>query len=116
VPFAAGAVYSTVEDMYLWDRAMFTESVLKKASWDKMFTPFLGSYGYGWRIDTIFNRKRIHHGGGHVGFQAHMARYVDDDACIIILTNMMPVALIEIDRDLAAILFGKSYGLPKVEK
>jgi len=113
VTFAAGALYSTVEDLYLWDRALYTEKILKKISLDKMFTPFKGGYGYGWIIDTAFNRKRIHHAGGHMGFQANISRFVDDDVCIIILSNMLPVEMRNIDKDLTAIVFGEKYELPK---
>jgi CubicO group peptidase (beta-lactamase class C family) len=47
-PYAAGALYSTVGDMLLWDQALYTEKVLKKTSLEKMFTPFKENYGFGW--------------------------------------------------------------------
>ena len=112
IPHAAGALYSTVEDLYLWDRALYTEKILKKTSLDKMFTPFKGNYGYGWRIDTLFGRKRIHHGGSIFGFQGHIARYVDDNTFIVFLCNQRPLNTKKISKDLAAIVFGEAYELP----
>ncbi len=107
VTFSAGGLYSTVEDMYIWDRALYTEKILKKSSFDKMFTPFKGNYGYGWRIDKILNHECIHHAGGHYGFQANIARYVDDDVCVIILSNMVPIRTRILLKDLTALVFGE---------
>ncbi len=112
-PHAGGALYSTVEDMFLWDRALYTEKILKKSSLDRMFTPFKGNYGYGWIIDSIFGHKRIQHGGSIVGgFQSHIARYVDDDVLIVLLCNQQPTNIRKISEDLAAIVFGQTYKLP----
>ena len=64
-PGAAGALYSTVEDMFLWDRALYTDKLLGKKYRDLMFTPNRdvpevkaaggrahSNYGYGWQIYT----------------------------------------------------------------
>ena len=51
-PYAAGSLYSTVEDLYKWDQALYTEKVLSEASKQRMFTPGLSDYGYGWEIGT----------------------------------------------------------------
>ena len=81
-----------------------------------MFTPFKGNYGYGWRIDTIFGHKRIHHGGNIFGFQTHIARYVDDNTFIVFLCNQRPINTKKISEDLAAIVFGEKYKLPQEGK
>ena len=39
-PYAAGGIYSSVEDLYLWDQVLYTERLLKKESIDKMFLPY----------------------------------------------------------------------------
>src|SRR5260370_7489447 len=67
--YAAGAVYSTVEDLYRWDQALYGTAVLSEASKEKMFTPFLEGYAYGWNVRTIpagepeAGKKEIGHGG-----------------------------------------------------
>lgn len=116
IPHGAGALYSTVEDLYIWDRALYTEKLINKSSLDKIFTPFKGKYGYGWGIRTLFNRNRISHGGGIDGFRTDISRWVDDDACIIVLSNLENAPAGKISRDLAAILFGENYELPKERK
>ena len=105
-PGAAGALYSTVEDMFLWDRALYTDQLLEKKYLDLMFTPNRdvpevkaaggrpqSNYGYGWQIYsrshpvTKRRTKIINHGGAINGFRAMENRLVDDDAFVIILCN-----------------------------
>jgi CubicO group peptidase (beta-lactamase class C family) len=64
IPHAAGALYSTVEDLYLWDQALYTEKLISKKSFDAMFTPVKNDYGYGWGIGKQYGLTRIAHGGG----------------------------------------------------
>lgn len=116
IPHAAGALYSTVEDLYKWDRALHTDKLLSRESMNKMFTPFLNNYAYGWNISELFGRKLISHGGGINGFVTYIARFPDDDACILVLSNLTASRTGQIYRDLAAILFGEQYELPKEKK
>lgn len=107
IPYSAGSLYSTVEDLYKWDRALYTEKVLSNQSKEQMFTPFLNNYAYGWFVTSLFGHKIITHNGGINGFATHLARFPDDDACVIVLSNMPTRALAELSRGLEAILFGK---------
>ena len=121
IPYAAGALYSTVEDLYLWDRALYTEKLVKKSSLDRMFTPFVETesgaikahYAYGWNVLSLFDRKVITHSGGINGFRQQIARYVDDDVCIVVLSNIETAPVDKISMDLAAIVFGEEYEVPK---
>lgn len=112
IPIGGGALYSTVEDLYLWDRALYTEKLVKRATLEKIFTPFKNSYGYAWLIIDLFKHKRITHGGSIQGFLSDVSRYVDDDLCIIVLSNFDHAPMGRIARDLAAIAFGEKYELP----
>ncbi len=116
IPHAAGALYSTAEDLYTWDRALHTDKLLSRESLDKMFTPFLNNYAYGWNVSELFGHKLISHGGGINGFVTHIACFPQDDACIVILCNLTASRTGQIYRDLAAILFGEQYELPKEKK
>lgn len=94
-PGAAGALYSTVEDMFLWDRALYTDKLLEKRFRDLMFSPNKdvpevkaaggrprSVYGYGWQIyarthpNTKRRTKVINHGGAILGFRAMENRLV----------------------------------------
>jgi CubicO group peptidase (beta-lactamase class C family) len=91
IPYAAGALYSTVEDMYRWDQALYTEQLVPQALLGRMFTSFadspLGGYGYGWFITRQHNRPVVRHGGGGDGFITLIERYPDDRVTIIVLCN-----------------------------
>ena len=110
----ATGIYSTAEDLYLFDRALYTEKLLDGQSLGKAFTPPEGRrYGYGWVIAERFGHRMIWHDGSTLGFQSYMARFPDDDACIIILSNYIHAPMSSIQKDLTAILFGEPYSLPK---
>src|SRR5438094_8859993 len=50
IPYAAGSLYSTVEDLYLWDQALYGEKILSAQSKELMLIPNLNNYGYGFVI------------------------------------------------------------------
>lgn len=91
VPYAAGALYSTVEDLYRWDQALYGERLISQELLDVMFTPFarspIGDFGYGWIISTEGGRSFVRHGGGGDGFTSLIARYPDGRVTIILLSN-----------------------------
>ena len=87
LPHAAGALYSTVRDLYLWDRALYTEKVVSKKSYDSMTRVVRRDYGYGLGLAPAFNRKQVAHGGGIHGFSSWIGRFPDDDAVVIVLSN-----------------------------
>jgi len=113
-PVGGGSLYSTIEDMYLWDRALYTEKLVKRGTLDKIFTPFKDNYAYGWHVESLFNRKLINHTGGIQGFRALIQRFEDEDVCIIVLSNLESADRQAMTRDLAAIVFGEKYEVPKV--
>ncbi len=116
--YSAGAIFSTVTDMYKWDRALYTEQLISQEHLDEMFTPGLGNYGYGWYVETMDVCGETHnlmwHWGSYLGYHGFIGRLVDDDVFIIMLQNttspdlynsaiLMPKA-----RDVAEIIFGNN--------
>jgi CubicO group peptidase (beta-lactamase class C family) len=85
---AAGSLYSTVEDMYRWDQALYTEQLIPRPLLDEMFTPFHYGYAYGWRVRREGQRRVISHPGFITGFSNYIARYPDERVTIIILSNL----------------------------
>lgn len=92
IPHAAGALYSTVEDLYLWDQALYTERLVRQKTLDAVFTPFKSNYGYGFTIDKRFGLKNITHGGAINGFTTFISRFPDERATVIVLNNIDTVA------------------------
>ena len=112
IPYAAGGLYSTVEDFYRWDQALYTDKLIPKNLRDKMFTPFampkkggLG-YGYGWGIGKEGTHPIVSHEGEINGFHSVIARYPNDKIVIIILGNRQDMNLFEMRTQIAKIVFG----------
>jgi len=112
IPYAAGSLYSTTEDLYTWDRILYTDKILTKKSKGLMFTPYIAYYGYGWFVAEKNRHKNYSHSGGINGFVCNIARYVDDDAFIAVLANREKAQEGVIAGALNAILFGHPYDPP----
>jgi CubicO group peptidase (beta-lactamase class C family) len=120
LPYSAGALYSTVEDLYLWDQALYTDRLLAPQSKERMFQPGLSNYGYGWFIDqtTIpgLDRKvpRVAHGGGINGFSTLLTRLTGERHLIVLLSNTPGRSrLAQINDGAMAILYGQEPPPPK---
>ena len=58
VPFGAGAIYSTVKDMYQWHLGLQSYKIVEKNLMEKAYTSCaLHNYGYGWQIDSVYGKK-----------------------------------------------------------
>jgi CubicO group peptidase (beta-lactamase class C family) len=112
ISYSAGGLYSTVEDLYRWDRALDSEKLVSRRSLEQMFTPYRDGSGFGWMILKEFGRKALKRGGRVNGFSASIRRYPDDDACVIVLSNLESADAERISHDLAAILWSEHYDLP----
>ena len=88
IPHGAGALYSTVEDMYRWDQGLFGGKLISQKSLDVMLTVVKEFYGYGIGVDTQFKLRRVGHGGGINGFNTYMARFPAERATFIVLSNL----------------------------
>lgn len=85
---SAGEIYSTVEDLYRWEEALYAGKIINKQSLKEMFTPNLSDYGYGWFIDeSNKGNKIISHGGNLSGYTSYVERNFSKKYLIIILSN-----------------------------
>jgi len=86
-----GNVYSSVEDLYKWDQALYTEKLVEKSTFQEAITPGklnngeATKYGFGWFINE--RGKIVSHTGGWVGFGSIIIRYIDKNQTIIVLDN-----------------------------
>ncbi len=108
IAYSAGSLYSTVEDLYKWERAITTGKLLKPASWQAVFTPVKNNYGYGWGIDTLYGTKMTAHSGGIHGFSSFMLRFPAEELTVIAIDNASH-GTGKLARDLAAVALGKPY-------
>ena len=110
-----GNVYASVEDLLIWDQALYAEKLVKASRLREAFTPVkLNSgatypYGFGWSVEE--EGKVLAHTGGWVGFRTLIVRDIDKKQTLIVLTNGTNAAggLI---RD---ILKGEPVRLPKTQ-
>lgn len=96
IPHAAGAMYSTTEDLLRWERALFGGKVLKPASLRKMITPYKDNYALGLIVRSSNGRPSIGHGGGIEGFNTTLRYFPDDQLTIVVLANLNGGAFEEI--------------------
>lgn len=108
--FSAGAIYSTVEDLFKWQKALQSFSILSKESMDKMLSPNFSRYGYGFGILklTIENDKTITlygHEGEISGYRSLIHIIKEDNSSIILLDNNQNTTLFSIASDIRNILY-----------
>jgi CubicO group peptidase (beta-lactamase class C family) len=93
---ADGSLYFSVLDLAKWDAALYGEKLLKRSSFDLMWTPAKlkdGSpnkdgYGFGWFIENRGGHRVVSHDGAWQGFETTIARYVDDRLTVVVLSNL----------------------------
>jgi CubicO group peptidase (beta-lactamase class C family) len=121
IPYAAGSLYSTVEDLYLWDQALYTTKLLSEKSMESLFKSYISfgdeSYGYGWFLseEKIGDKqyKIVEHGGGINGFNTIISRVPADKNLVVLLNNTGGTILGEMNEAIRAILYNQTYSAPK---
>ncbi|WPU98815.1 serine hydrolase domain-containing protein [Mucilaginibacter sp. cycad4] len=115
-PVGDKGIYSTVGDLFLFDRALRAGLLLKPATLDSAYVPRNPmvhghfSYGYGWRTFTAPGEEVIYHTGWWHGFRHIYLRDMKHDITIVLLTNLANGSLLKLDD-----LF-KTAGMPVVRK
>jgi CubicO group peptidase (beta-lactamase class C family) len=119
IPYAAGSMYSTVEDLYLWDQALYTDKVLSAQSKELMYKPFLENYAYGWVVRNASFKVNdqpvqvIAHGGGINGFTTIITRFPKEKNLIVILDNTSS-SVNKLSDTIAKVLYNEPYEAPKM--
>jgi CubicO group peptidase (beta-lactamase class C family) len=116
IPYSAGALYSTTEDLLRWEQGLFGGKFLSKESLSKMITPYKSNYSLGLMIRTYNGHRVIQHGGGIQGFVTQLAYYPDDKITVAVLSNVNCPAPPYLAIELAAITLGEKVQLPPALK
>ncbi len=95
-----GGVYSSLNDLARWDRALERHTLLSEAEMKPAITPVKvgnsrvrepdgspAQYGFGWFLNSYKDHRRMWHYGETVGFRTTVQRFVDDKLTIIVLCN-----------------------------
>ena len=119
-PYSAGALYSTAQDLYKWDQALYTEAILPRSALALMWTEVTSNYGYGWMVSTptsaskppwaLPKRFQVVHPGSINGFTSEILRFPDEHLTVIVLANLEDAHVV--GPDLAAMVLGDPFKLP----
>jgi CubicO group peptidase (beta-lactamase class C family) len=110
LPYAAGGLMSTIDDLSLWQQALTANTLLKKETLQKAYTNYTLNngekinYGYGWNIKTISNEVSYEHGGSIMGFKS-MGVYIPSKGIYVVtLTNCDCISPTQLTRDITKIM------------
>lgn len=93
IPYAAGSLISTVEDLFKWNQAIHSYQLVKKESLEKALTPFIlndgeaTKYGFGWGVNNFFGKKSYQHSGGINGFVSNAMYLPEQDLFVAAFSN-----------------------------
>jgi D-alanyl-D-alanine carboxypeptidase len=117
-PYAAGSLASSVDDLALWDQALYSEKLVKQESLQRAWTTFHlnngkpTNYGYGWGIGSLEGHPAITHNGGINGFATSAMRLPEIHGYVAILTNADSDSPDDNAAKIALLLLGNPYKDP----
>jgi CubicO group peptidase (beta-lactamase class C family) len=100
--YGEDGIYSTINDLYKWDQALYTERLVSRSTLEMAFAPgrtndgkeivtdvftHRSSYGFGWFISSLHGEKVVEHSGGWSGYATHILRVPGRRVTAIVLTN-----------------------------
>jgi len=112
IPYAAGAIVSTVDDLLKWNRELKNRTILPDFVIDNLITEkktTLGTgtgYGYGFFIKNLLGLKTIQHGGNMYGFTSYGLYLPSEDLFVCILANKSLERTEEVANYLASVVLG----------
>lgn len=113
------SMFSNVDDLFLWDQALYTEKLVSKKTIEEAFTPAvlnngsLSNYGFGWFLNP--EKKSVNHSGSDFGYRTFIMRDLDNKNTYIWLTNTgnaIPKDVMNVAIE--NILASKPYETPKI--
>jgi hypothetical protein len=101
IPFSAGALYSTTQDLLRWEQGLYGGKLLSPASLARMTTAFKHNYAFGLGVTRAPNGdKIIDHTGGIAGFVTDLSYIPADRLAVIVLANLHGPGAEEVAEDL----------------
>lgn len=115
LPYAAGSLMSTVDDMLLWHKAVHGNTLIKPESRALAFTNTKlnngepTNYGYGWMMNEVNGTPSIEHGGGIFGYTTSGIYLPEENLYVIVLTNRDGSSPQDVAIKMTAHVIGKPY-------
>ncbi|TFW31962.1 serine hydrolase [Massilia horti] len=88
LPYAAGALYSTTQDLLRWQRALYGGKFLSPQSLKRMTTAYKDDYAFGLDVISSAGVQEISHDGHIQGFRSFIGHYPASNVDVIILGNL----------------------------
>lgn len=113
LPYAAGSIMSTVDDLYKWNRAVHSFRLVSKETLEMAHAPYKLSngkstgYGYGWFLSELQGSPTIEHGGGINGYLTSSVYLPDEDVFVALFSNSNAKAPEFASLKMAALAIGK---------
>jgi CubicO group peptidase (beta-lactamase class C family) len=88
-----GGIYSSVDDLFLWDQALYTTKLVSDDMLHQAWTPSIlasgkqSNYGFGWELGETHGLKTVRHGGATIGFLTAILRIPEKKFTVIVLVN-----------------------------
>jgi CubicO group peptidase (beta-lactamase class C family) len=114
-----GGIYSSLDDLAKWDRALREHTLLSEAEMRPALTPVQPtdgpprfadgpalSYGFGWFLDPYQGHKRMSHDGDTIGFRTTIQRFPDDNLTVVVLANRADINPEELALKVADLYLG----------
>ena len=116
VPYAAGAMYSTVGDLHRWNQALYGGRLLKPETLERMVTPPTlpkpSTYAFGLGIGKRADQVVYEHGGSINGFNSYLSYFPSDRVTVVALANINGPSPNGIATKLGEVMHGKPVVLP----
>lgn len=107
-PYFANEMFTTVGDLYLWNKALMSGQFLSKPLVEKMFTPYIEGHGFGGKVVKEFDRMVFVQNDKFGPASISSRIYPDDLTCILVVSHTESAPATSISHDLGAILFSKN--------
>jgi len=111
-------IYTTVEDMYKWDQALYTEKLVKAVTLKEAFTAGRlnngesAEYGFGWNVRKFFGLNTVAHSGSWIGFRTYIVRFPDQHFTVVVLANLAELGVRDFANKISKIYLGDKMTLP----
>jgi CubicO group peptidase (beta-lactamase class C family) len=111
----ATGLFTTVEDLALWDREFYEGRIFGKSVIDRMHTRGKLNngetleYAYGLQISAYRGLKVVEHGGGEAGFRTHLMRFPGQNFSVIIFSNLGTTSPAVLSRKIADIYLKEQF-------
>lgn len=113
LPYAAGSILSTVDDLLKWQNALNSNTLIKKSSLEKAISPTTLSngkiipYGYGWRMANLKGSPVLAHTGSTKGFTSVVMFFPKENIYVTALTNCNCKKAAEMAKKVSTLVLGK---------